>query len=121
MYLILTIQYTCQFIFQYCFLHPTHLSGLPRWLSGKEFTCQCRCLIPGSERSPEKIHGNLFYYCSLGDPVDRGAFSFPSSSSISFFFCFKPSFIFNFFAYVYILPKMYLLKEGFPQQFSLIY
>ena len=35
-------------------------SGLPRWLSGKESTCQARDvgLIPGSERSPGERHGN---------------------------------------------------------------
>ena len=49
---------------------------LPRWLSGKESTCQAGDagdpgLIPGSERSPGEGHGNLLQYSCLGNPMDR--------------------------------------------------
>ena len=48
---------------------------LPRWLSSKESTCQCkRCsLIPGSGRSPGGGHGNPLQYSGLENPMDRGA------------------------------------------------
>ena len=52
--------------------------GLPRWLSGKESTCNAGATgdlgsIPRSGRSPGEGHGNpLQYYC-LGNPMDRGA------------------------------------------------
>ena len=48
--------------------------GLPWWLSGKEFTCQCRKpvgLIPGFRRSPGEANGNPFQYPCLGNPMDR--------------------------------------------------
>ena len=51
-------------------------SGLPRWLSGKESTCQCRrCEFnPGGlERSPGEGNGSPFQYPYLGNPMDRGA------------------------------------------------
>ena len=44
----------------------THTHGLPRWLSGQEFTCNAgnTALIPGSERPPGEGKGNpLQYYC----------------------------------------------------------
>ena len=31
-------------------------------------------LIPGSERSPGGVHGNLLQYSCLENPMDRGAF-----------------------------------------------
>ena len=50
--------------------------GLPRWLSGKEATCQCRRLglTPGSiqERSPGEGNGNPLQYSCLENPMDRG-------------------------------------------------
>ena len=49
--------------------------GLPRWLSGKESTCNAgdAGLIPGSGRSPGEGIGNpLQCYC-LRNPMDRGA------------------------------------------------
>ena len=50
--------------------------GLPRWLSGKESTCQCRrCRrhkIPGSERSPGEGNGYSLQYSCLGNPMDKG-------------------------------------------------
>ena len=55
--------------------HPNSFPGLPRGLSGKESTYQCRrpSLIPGSGRFPRKGNGNPLQYSCLGNPVDRGA------------------------------------------------
>ena len=49
--------------------------GLPRWLSGKESTGQCRDSgsIPGSGRSPGEEKGNPIQYACLGNSTDRGA------------------------------------------------
>ena len=52
--------------------------GLPRWLSGKEPTCQCkthkRCQSgPGQGRCPGGGHGNPLQYSCLEKPMDRGA------------------------------------------------
>ena len=46
----------------------------PRWLSGKEFTCQTEDAgsSPGSGRSPEGGHGNPLQYFCLENPMDRG-------------------------------------------------
>ena len=53
------------------------ITGLPRWLSCNESTCQCRRheFDPwvGSGRSPGGGHGNLLHYSCLGNPMDRGA------------------------------------------------
>ena len=51
---------------------------LPRWLSGKESSCNARDkrdvgLIPESERSPGGGHGNTLQYSCLGNRRDRGA------------------------------------------------
>ena len=48
--------------------------GLPRWLSGKESTCDAgdSGLIPGSERSPGVGNGNPLQYSCLRNPMDRG-------------------------------------------------
>ena len=53
----------------------TVLSGLPRWLSGKESVCQLgdADLIPGSERSPGGWNGNPFECFCLESPMDREA------------------------------------------------
>ena len=55
------------------------LSRLPRWLSDKEFACQCRrCrrhgffLTPGSGRSPGERNGNPLQYSCLVNLMDRG-------------------------------------------------
>ena len=47
---------------------------LPRWLSGKDCTCQAADadLIPGSRRSPEEGNVNPLQYSFLGNPRDRG-------------------------------------------------
>ena len=49
--------------------------GLPRWLSGKESTCQAGDLssIPESGRSAEEGSDNPLQYSCLGNPMDRGA------------------------------------------------
>jgi len=48
--------------------------GLPRWLSGKESTCQAggAGLIPGLRRSLAEGISNLLQYSCLGNPMDRG-------------------------------------------------
>jgi len=50
-------------------------SGLPRWLSGKESTCQCRRFA--FNPWVRKIHGekndNPLQYSALGNPMERGA------------------------------------------------
>ena len=50
-------------------------AGLPRWLSGKESTCQAgeASLIPGSERSAGGGNGNPLQYSCLRNPMDGGA------------------------------------------------
>ena len=47
--------------------------GLPRWLSGIEFTYEAGDLssIPGLERDHEEINGNLLQCSFLGNPMDR--------------------------------------------------
>ena len=49
--------------------------GLPRWLSGKEFTCNAGDvgLIPESGRFPGKGNGNPLKYFCLANPLDRRA------------------------------------------------
>ena len=49
--------------------------GLPRWLSGKESTCQAGDpgSVPGLGRSPEEGNGNPLWYSCLENPMDRGA------------------------------------------------
>ena len=55
----------------------THIyfMGCPRWLSGKESTCQAVGVgsIPGSERSSEEGNGNSLQYSYLEKSMDRGA------------------------------------------------
>ena len=47
--------------------------GLPRWLSGKEPTCNEGDMLstPGSGRSPAEGNGNPLQYSCLGDLMDR--------------------------------------------------
>ena len=52
--------------------------GLPRWCSGKEYTCNAgntrdMGLIPGLVRSPGVGNGNPLQYSCLENPTDRGA------------------------------------------------
>ena len=51
------------------------LMGLPWWLSGKEYACQCvdESEIPGSGRSVGGGQGNTLQYSFLGNPMDRGS------------------------------------------------
>ena len=56
-------------------LVPNLLSGLPRWLSDKEFTYNAgeAGSIPGSGRSPGGENGNPLQYSYLGNSMGRGA------------------------------------------------
>ena len=56
-------------------LTHTTLTGLPRWLSGKEPTCQAEeeGSTPGLEGSPGEVSGNPLQYSCLRHPMDRGA------------------------------------------------
>ena len=53
--------------------------GLPRCLSGKESSCQCRRhrkdrgSVTGSGRAPGEGNGNPLQNSCLGNPMDRGA------------------------------------------------
>ena len=52
--------------------------GLPRWLSGKESTCNAidtgdTGSVPGSGRSPGEGNGNPLQYFCLENPMDGGA------------------------------------------------
>ena len=58
--------------------HKSGVSGLPWWLSGKEFACKAgdSGWIPGSGRSPGGGHGNPLQYSCLENPMDRGTIGF---------------------------------------------
>ena len=45
----------------------------PRWLSGKESTCQCKRQdsLPGSGRSLEEVKGNPLQYSGLENPMNE--------------------------------------------------
>ena len=47
--------------------------GFPRWLRGKEFTCDGGDMgsIPGLERFPGKGNGKPFQFSCLENPMDR--------------------------------------------------
>ena len=66
---------TWQTIINICsdFTKYANYVGFPRWLSGKEFTCQARDpgSIPGSGRSSKEGNGNPLQYSCLGNPMDR--------------------------------------------------
>ena len=52
--------------------------GLPRWLSGKEFACECIRLgdvssVPGLGRSPGGRNSNPLHYSCLENSTDRGS------------------------------------------------
>ena len=51
------------------------VTGLPWWLSGKEFSCSVGDAgsIPGLGRSTEEGNGNQLQYSWLGNPMVRGA------------------------------------------------
>ena len=57
--------------------------GLPRWLSGKESTCDVgdAGLILESGRSPGEGNGNPLEYSCLGNPTERGAWSCKESDT----------------------------------------
>ena len=52
-----------------------NFTGLPRWLSVKEFTVNAGVhgLIPRSERFSGEGNGNPLQYCCLENSMDRGA------------------------------------------------
>ena len=56
-----------------CLLLSTHI-GFPRWLGGKESTCQAGHTgsIAQMGRSPGEGHGNPLQYSCLGKSMDRG-------------------------------------------------
>ena len=75
------LSYSC-FISQTSFLLLLSLiellsgvTGLPRWLSSQESTCNAtdQGSIPGSRRPPGEGNGNPLQYSCLGDLIDRGA------------------------------------------------
>ena len=49
--------------------------SLPKWLTGKESTCNVEDSgsIPGLGRSPGEGNGNRLQYSCLENPMDRGA------------------------------------------------
>ena len=57
------------------FLPLCQASQLPRWLNGKESTCNAGDpgLIPGLGRSPGGGNGSPLQYSCLGNPMDREA------------------------------------------------
>ena len=52
-----------------------YIGGLPRWLNGKEFSCNAEDAgsIPGLGRSPGGGNGNPLQYSCLENPRDREA------------------------------------------------
>ena len=65
----------CSLLLMFSFLATLHGLGLPRWLSGKEITCQTGDVgsIPGLGRSPGGGNGNALQYSCLRNPMDGGA------------------------------------------------
>ena len=66
--------------------------GLPRWLSGKEPTCNAgdagdTGLIPGLARSPGGGHGNSLQDSCLEKPMDRGAWQGRKESDMAEHVC----------------------------------
>ena len=50
------------------------ITGLPRWLTNKEFTCQCRRpeFDPWVRKIPGEGKGYPLQYSCLENPMDRG-------------------------------------------------
>ena len=48
--------------------------GLSRWLSGKEFTCQCKShrFDSWGKKIPGEGNGNPLQYSCLENPMDKG-------------------------------------------------
>ena len=57
------------------------IKGFPRWLSGKESTCNAGDpgLITGSGRSPAEGNGYPFQYSCLENPMDKEPDGLPTS------------------------------------------
>ena len=65
---------------------PKLISGLPRWLRGKESACNAKDtgdadLMPRLGRSPGGGNGNPLQYSYLEKPMDRGASGLQSIGS----------------------------------------
>ena len=65
----------CLFVRSAFFKYTALFVDLPRWLKGKESTCQAGDpgTIPGLGRFLGEGNGNPLQYSCLGNPVDRGA------------------------------------------------
>ena len=61
-------------MFEFHYLISTIPGGLPRWLSGKESSYQCRSpgFNPWVRKIPEDGNGNPHQDSCLGNPIDRG-------------------------------------------------
>ena len=60
------------------YIHGKFISGLPWWLSSKEFACNAEATgevgsVPGLGRSAGRCHGNPLQYPCLENLMDRGA------------------------------------------------
>ena len=62
---------------------PSHSSGLPWWLNGKESTCNAGDVgsIPGSGKFPGGGNRNPLQYSCWANPMDRGACGLQSMGS----------------------------------------
>ena len=58
-------------VLEYNTVDHFYLPGLPRWLNGKESTCQCRDadLTPGLERFPGEGNDSPLQYSCLENPM----------------------------------------------------
>ena len=79
--------YVCIYVYKYicvCIMNihvyththtHIHIHGLPWWLSGKEFVCQCGKLgfIPWVRKISGEGNGNPLPFSCLGNPMDREA------------------------------------------------
>ena len=66
--------YICVYTHTHTHTHTyIYIYGLPRWLSGKESTCQAVNVdsIPGLGRTPGEGNSNPFQSSCLGSPMDR--------------------------------------------------
>ena len=63
-------------------IQVTQLIGHPRWLSGKQSTCQAGDVgsVLGSGRSPGEGNGFPLQYSCLGNPTDRRSLAVHSPS-----------------------------------------
>ena len=66
---------SCDLVMPFNLTSVNCLLGLPRWLSGRELTCQCRRHVfdPWVRKIPGEGNDNTLQYSFLGNPMDRGA------------------------------------------------